>query len=419
MIFRQFNFDGCLSYIVACKDERIGAIIDPSHDIDPYLAFVKEHHLNILYVIDTHTHVDHISLSPELAGPLDAQTVMCRNTPMQREIGPGIKDLFGATTREHREHEGEASRAGVPTQQVGRVEGATQAPGIEKIIEENAGKRIDIYLDEKERLPLGSIFLKTIFTPGHTKDSMCLLSNDRIFTGDTLLIGQCGRTDLPGGDSLDMYETLFKKLAGLSNDLIIYPAHDYKGNINSAMGYERVNNICLKDKRTPEEFASFLKGLFPPLSADGGKLQCGLTMDKEPAPAGGAEDQLNPLMKGFCVSMEEYLRTPHEHALIRTREVLDNINKKTGLFILDVREPRELSESGSIAGAVNIPVRDVARRVSELPRDFNAPIAVVCESGIRSAHAAIYLRAYGYNKVTNLEFGMREWRQEGLPVVFP
>ena len=218
---------------------------------------------------------------------------------------------------------------------------------------------------------------------------------------------------------MDMYETLFKKLAGISNDLIIYPAHDYKGNINSSMGYERVNNICLKTKRTPEEFASFLKGLFPPLSADGGKLQCGLTMDKEPAATGMADDRLNPLMKSFCISMEEHLQTPHEHTLIRTREVFDRINKKEGLFILDVREPRELSESGFIAGAVNIPVRDVAKRVSELPGDFNTPIAVVCESGIRSAHAAIYLRAYGYNKVKSLEFGMREWRQEGLPVVFP
>jgi len=148
---------------------------------------------------------------------------------LQREIGSGIKDLYG----------------------------------IEKIIEENAGKRIDIYLEERNASP-GQHLSQNNLYPGHTKDSMCLLSNDRVFTGDTLLIGQCGRTDLPGGDSMDMYETLFKKLAGISNDLIIYPAHDYKGNINSSMGYERVNNICLKTKRTPEEFASFLKGFSHP-----------------------------------------------------------------------------------------------------------------------------------------------------------
>jgi sulfur dioxygenase len=383
MIFRQFNFDGCLSYIIACKEERIGAIIDPSHDIDPYLAFVKENRLNILYVIDTHTHVDHISLTTELAQALDAQTVMSKNTPLQREIGSGVKDLFG----------------------------------IEKIMEVNAEKRVDIYLDEKERLPLGSIFLRVLFTPGHTKDSMSLISNDRIFTGDALIIGQCGRTDLPGGDPADMHDTLFRKLAPLSKDLVVYPAHDYRGNINSSLGYERINNVCINTKRDLPEFAAFLKGLFPPLSADGGRLQCGLTMDKGPAASAG--ENLNPLMKSFCISMEQYLKSPHESTLIRTGEIRDRIGNKADLFILDVRGSDELSDTGYIEGAVNIPVQQVAERVGELPKDLNTPIAVVCESGIRSAHAAIYLRAYGYNDVTNLEFGMREWRQEGLPVVFP
>ncbi len=383
MIFRQFNFDGCLSYAVACNDERIGAIIDPSHDIDPYLAFVKEYRLNILYIIDTHTHVDHVSLSPELAEALDAQTVMSKNTVLQRKIGAEIENL----------------------------------PEIKKIIESNSQNRVDVYLDEKERLPLGSIFLRTVFTPGHTKDSLSLVSNDRIFTGDALLIGQCGRTDLPGGDSLEMHDTLFKKLASLSNDLIVYPAHDYMGNINSSLGYEKVNNVCLKTKRTPAEFADFLKSLFPPLNADNGKLQCGLTIEKEPA--SGNEKPLNPLMESFCISMEQYLRTPHEKTLISTQEVIDKVRAGENLFILDVREPGELQENGHITGAVNIPVKDVAKRVAELPGNFDSPIVVVCESGIRSAHAVIYLRAYGYNNVTNLEFGMREWVREGLPVVFP
>lgn len=383
MIFRQFNFDGCLSYITASTFDRIGTIIDPSHDLEPYLAFVRENNLKIPYVIDTHTHVDHVSLSPELADTLGARTVMSVNTPLQREIGTGVKDLYG----------------------------------IEKIIEENGKKRIDMFLAEKERLPMGNLFLEAIFTPGHTKDSMCLLTHGKIFTGDTLIIGQCGRTDLPGGDSIDMYESLFGKLMALSNDLIVYPAHDYKENINSSIGHERVNNVCLKTPRTHEEFASFLKSLFPPLSAGGGKLQCGLTMDKEPA--SGEEGHLNPLMKSFCVSMEQYLREPHESTLIRTGALAGMLTAGKKPFVLDVREPSELLENGYIEGAINIPVKDVAGKVKELPKDLGTPIVVVCESGIRSAHAAIYLRAYGYTDVTNLEFGMREWRQEGRPVAFP
>ena len=383
MIFRQFNFDGCLSYIIASSDERTGAVIDPSHDLEAYLAFVKEHNLKILYVVDTHTHVDHISLSPELADRLGAKTVMSSNATLQRQIGAGVKDLFG----------------------------------IEKIIEANGLKRIDVYLEEGQRLSMGNLYLEAMFTPGHTKDSMSLLSHGRVFSGDTLIIGQCGRTDLPGGDPREIYESLFGKLTGLSNDVVVYPAHDYKGNINSSIGYERTNNVCLKTPRTPEEFASFLKGLFPPLSAGSGKLQCGLTMEKEPGAEG--DDALNPLMKSFCVSMEQYLGSPHESTLVRTGELAARLGKDEPPFVLDVREPKELEESGYIEGAVNIPVGQVARRVAEVPADLTRPIVVVCESGIRSAHAAIYLRAYGYQDVTNLEFGMREWRQEGRPVVMP
>ena len=383
MIFRQFNFDGCLSYIIGSVKDRAGAVIDPSHDMEPYLAFVREHNLKILYVIDTHTHVDHISLAPELADALDARTAMSANTPLQREIGAGVKDLFG----------------------------------IEKIIEANGQKRIDMYLKEGERLTIGNLYLEAIFTPGHTKDSMSLLSHGRVFSADTLIIGQCGRTDLPGGDPGEMYESLFGKLMGLSNDIIVYPAHDYKGNVNSSIGYERVNNVCLKTQRTPDEFAIFLKGLFPPLTAGTGKLQCGLTMEKEPG--AGEEDQLNPLMKSFCISMEQYLQSPHESTLIRTGELAARLGSGKPPLVLDVRERKELEESGFIKGAVNIPVAQVAKRVGELPGDLMGPIVVVCESGIRSAHAAIYLRAYGYQDVTNLEFGMREWRREGHPVVLP
>ena len=89
------------------------------------------------------------------------------------------------------------------------------------------------------------------------------MPHDRIFTGDTLLIGQCGRTDLPGGSSQDMYDSLFQKFMPLSDDLIMYPAHDYKGNINSSLGFEKTNNVCLKTKRAPAEFDNISQGSFP------------------------------------------------------------------------------------------------------------------------------------------------------------
>lgn len=303
MIFKQFNVEGCLSYIAACSDEHAGIVVDPSHDVEPYLAFIKENRLRILFCIDTHSHVDHVSLAPELAAVLDAKTVMDKYTPLQRKIGADVKELFG----------------------------------IEKIIAENGTKRVDIFLDDNDRLAFGRLSLKALHTPGHTQDCMCLLLHDRILSGDTLLIGQCGRTDLPGGSSEEMYRSLFHILAPLSDDLILYPAHDYKGNVNSTLGYEKRNNICLKTRRTKEEFARFLKGLFPPISMDGGKLQCGLSGDQD---AGKESDaQLGSLMKGFCISMESFLATPHEWTFMSTDELAAKIRKGDGPFIVDVREP--------------------------------------------------------------------------------
>jgi sulfur dioxygenase len=383
MLLRQFNFEGCLSYILACETERAGVIIDPSHEIEPYLRYIKEKGLTVLYVIDTHTHVDHVSLSPELADLCGTRTVMSAGTPLQREIGAGAKDLFG----------------------------------IEKIIAENGTKRVDLYLGNGEELKFGGVTLKALATPGHTKDSLSLFVDGRVFTGDALLIGQCGRTDLPGGSYQDMHETLFRRFHPLSDDLIIYPAHDYRGNINSSLGYEKVNNVCLKVKREVEEFGAFLKGLFPPLDAAGAKLQCGLTADAGPSPA--VPSDLNPLMHSFCVSMEQYLDAPQEGTMIRPAQLLELLQGGQKMLLLDVRQPEELSTRGYIKGALNIPVREVPKRAGELPTDLDFPIVTICESGARSALAALYLRAYGYSSVKNLEYGMRGWRTEGFPLAYP
>lgn len=376
MFLHQFNFDGCLAYVIACETQRIGAIIDPSHDTEAILDLVRWRDISIDYVIDTHTHVDHVSIAPQLADVLGAKTVMNRNTPAQRDTGAAVKDLFG----------------------------------IEKILAENARNRIDIYLGDGDELRIGDIPLRMMETKGHTTDHMCIIAGGRIFTGDTLIIGQCGRTDLPGGSAFDMHHSLFDRIMPLSDDLIVYPAHDYRGNINSSLGYEKVNNICLKTKRSPEEFSEFLKRLFPPLSAETGKLQCGLSMEPPET------DDVGPLMKSFCISMEHFLAAPHNETVIQPEELLENIKAGKAPFILDVREPKELTETGYIEGAVNIPVKQVASRIDEMPRDLDTPVVTYCASGHRSSHAAVYLRAYGYRNVRNLEYGMHGWQDRRYPL---
>jgi len=87
---------------------------------------------------------------------------------------------------------------------------------------------------------------------------MCLLVGNRLLTGDTLFIGECGRTDLPGGSPRQMYESLFGKIAGLPDELEVYPGHDYGDKPSSTLGYEKKHNYTM-EPRTLEEFIEFMR----------------------------------------------------------------------------------------------------------------------------------------------------------------
>src|SRR5262249_14467481 len=157
---------------VACGDTCAGVVIDPElSQIDRTLGFLSQAGVRVHYVVDTHTHADHFSASQELAHRLGVPRVMHR---------------------------------------------ASVAPGI------------DVRLDDGETLIAGRLRLHAVHTPGHTEDSMSLVLADRVFTGDTLLRGATGRTDLPTGDPEALYESLFGRLLHLDDALAVYPGHNYK-----------------------------------------------------------------------------------------------------------------------------------------------------------------------------------------------
>ena len=104
----------------------------------------------------------------------------------------------------------------------------------------------DLRLDDGDMLIVGELRLKALHTPGHTRNSMCLVMADRAFTGDTLLIGGTGRTDLPTGDPHALYESLFEKVLKLPPETLVYPAHDYKGRGHSTIGAEIADNPRLQ-----------------------------------------------------------------------------------------------------------------------------------------------------------------------------
>src|SRR5213078_354737 len=185
-IFEQVATGGCQSYLLGCADTCAGVLIDPEvSQVDRYLALAARDGLRVRFVIDTHTHADHFSASRRIAERLGAMTVMHRASP---------------------------------------------APGVA------------MRVDDGESIVIGKLRLQVLHTPGHTADSMCLVAEDRVFTGDTLLIGATGRTDLPTGDPEALYDSLFNHVLRLDPALKVYPAHDYKGRSHSTIAQEIADN---------------------------------------------------------------------------------------------------------------------------------------------------------------------------------
>src|SRR5262249_1639522 len=119
---------------------------------------------------------------------------------------------------------------------------------------------VDLRVEGGDTLIVGRLRLGVIETPGHTEDSLCLTLPDRVMTGDTLLIGGTGRTDLPTGDPEQLYDSLVGKLLALDDRLLVFPAHDYKGRSHSTIGAERAENPRLQKKERPA-FVELMRGL--------------------------------------------------------------------------------------------------------------------------------------------------------------
>ena len=204
MIFEEFVAGGCRSYLIGCADTSVGALIDPEISlIDRYKGSAARTGLSIRYVIETHTHADHFSAGRALAHSFGASVVMHRQSP---------------------------------------------APFV------------DMRVDDGDMILVGRMRVQTLYTPGHTHDSMCLVAEDRIFTGDTLLVGATGRTDLPTGDPEALYDSLFNRVLKLDPALIVCPAHRYKDGPASTIGNEIATNPRLQ-KRERADFVATMREL--------------------------------------------------------------------------------------------------------------------------------------------------------------
>ena len=340
MIFEEIRSGGCCSYVVACGVTCAGVVIDPElSQIDRTLALIGKAGVRVHYVIDTHTHADHFSASRELARRLGVPRVMHR---------------------------------------------ASVAPGV------------DVRVDDGETLIAGRMRIRAITTPGHTEDSVSLVLADRVFTGDTLLRGATGRTDLPTGDPEQLYDSLFGKLLQLDDALAVYPGHNYKDVPLSTIGHEKANNPRLQ-KRDREAFVEQMRAL-----------------------SLGMPDHLTEALRTNRTGGKTVAQLLDEAAgriaFMSMDELRERVEAGRGeLVVLDIRE-RDAYDAGHVPGARHVPRGQLELRIDQVLPDPTVRIVTCCEFGKISTLAAATLRAMGYTRAVALDGGFKAWREAGHPL---
>jgi glyoxylase-like metal-dependent hydrolase (beta-lactamase superfamily II) len=189
MIIKQLanGYMDNFSYLVGCEDSRQAMVIDPGADADRIVSEAAKEDLNIVTIVNTHGHGDHTAGNAKL------------------------KSLTGADVIIHK-------------------------------LDGDRYPRADILLSDEKTLQLGEITFDVIHTPGHTSGGICLYSRGNLFTGDTLFVGDSGRTDLAGGDRATLGRSI-RRLMELPEDTIVWPGHDYGPTPSSTLRWEKRNNV--------------------------------------------------------------------------------------------------------------------------------------------------------------------------------
>jgi glyoxylase-like metal-dependent hydrolase (beta-lactamase superfamily II)/rhodanese-related sulfurtransferase len=344
MIFRQlFDAASCTySYLLAGRRGGEALIIDPVFDkVDHYIRLMRELNVRLLKAVDTHTHADHISGLGALRDRTQCVTVM-----------------------------GERSDADVVSMRVAD------------------GDRIDI----------DGVDLEVIYTPGHTYDSYSFSMQDRIFTGDTLLIRGTGRTDFQNGDPRAQYESIFGRLLKLPDSTAVYPAHDYKGDTVSTIGEERAFNPRLQVKSV-EEYVDLMNSLHLP----------------------------NPRMMDVAIPANRHIGLNQENIALRgwallADEAMALVDQKS-ITLIDLREKHERDVEGVIPGSIHMPYADLEENIREggmlheLASATNKRIVFYCAFGERSAMAVEAAQKASLTSASHIQGGVDAWKKARGPIV--
>ncbi len=361
MIFKQL-FDQetwTYTYLIGDPVSKDALFIDPVNThIDEYIELLNAFGLNLKYSLETHVHADHITASGILRQKLGAQTA--------------VSALCGAQTADVQIQDG------------------------------------DIFtLGETEQV-------KVIATPGHTPGSISFLWRDRIFTGDSLFVGGCGRTDFQGGDAGALYDCITQRLFTLPDETIVYPGHDYQGRWVSTIKQERTNNPRLTGK-SRAEFIEIMNNLNLPRprlidEAVPANRYCGLD-ENERQDAVVIRDAAKPIRQQL--SSQDLVTEAKQHITEVNVKTATQLLAEGNIVLVDTREESEYA-AAHIDNAILLPRGVLEFKIGAVPElaDKSKAVLIYCRTGGRSALAAQTLQQLGYNNVLSMAGGFEAWQKQ-------
>lgn len=344
MIFRQL-FDatsGTYSYLLASRHGGEAMILDPVLEkADRYCQLLRELDLKLVKAVDTHLHADHVTGLGELRDRTRCVTIM-----------------------------GEQSKADVVAMRV----------------------------SDGDRLTIEGLALDVMYTPGHTDDSYSFLMDDRVFTGDTLLIRGTGRTDFQNGSARAQYESIFNRLLKLPEETLVFPAHDYKGDTVSTIGEEKRYNPRLQ-VRSVDDYVELMNNL------------------KLPSPK--MMDVAVPANMHVGLHQDDLAR---EGRVLSPREAIAILGRPD-ILLVDLRENGERAKHGTLTGALHAPYTSIEETLKpggmlrEVAAATGRRIVFFCAFGERSAMAVAAAKDAGLANAAHIAGGLDAWKKAGGPVM--
>lgn len=343
MIFRQlFESESCTyTYLIGSRRGGEALLIDSVLEkVDRYVQLLKDLDLRLVKAVDTHVHADHVTGLGALRDRTKCITVM-------------------------------SERSGVDV--------------------------VSMRVADGDSIDIEGTSLKVLYTPGHTDDSCSFLLNDRVFTGDTLLIRGTGRTDFQNGDPSDQYHSLFDKLLKLPDETLVYPAHDYKGDTVSTIGEEKACNPRLQ-VNSENEYVDLMNSLNLPNPkmmdvAVPANLKVGLSQDEVEA-------------RGWSLTC---------------KQAMDTLGS-ADIVLVDLRDQNERDRHGVIPGSVHVPYPDLESSVKpgallhELAVATDKRLVFYCAFGERSAMAVQTAQDVGLTTSCHIKGGIDAWKKVNGPL---